>query len=122
MAGDLQARRRKIRERVKDSASGDASDDEYEEPSPDGNSCLSALVIVALLGGVGLLFGMISLQSGALEGSAPLPPGPSARQAQVVLEHGDDSTSQPPPVPADGGPAPPESSASAVSSSESGTG
>ena len=49
-----------------DAGSGDSADEEFDGAPKDGSTCMSAVVLVILLAGVGVLCTLIYIQSGAV--------------------------------------------------------
>jgi len=98
MAGELQARRRKVKD-AKGAAGDDADEPGVEDRPPDGSTCLTTVVALVLLSGVALLGYLIFLQS--LSGELPAMPAPpqfpSARPAEVRVEQTGPAEGPPPP-------------------------
>ncbi|XP_043205206.1 cytokinesis protein sepA-like [Amphibalanus amphitrite] len=100
MAGETQPRKRKIREKGKDVGSDHSGDEELEDSPAGGGTCASAVVVLLLVAGVGVLGTLVYIQSGAVSyGGPPAPQPPPARPAEVVVDRSEPLDSSQPPQP-----------------------
>ncbi|XP_037080366.1 aspartyl/asparaginyl beta-hydroxylase-like isoform X2 [Pollicipes pollicipes] len=83
MSGETQARRRKDKKKKRDSVSDDGTGEEdVKEHSEGGSGCLTVIVFLVLLAGVGVLLGLIYVQTQGIRHVEA--PAPAAQFAPVV--------------------------------------